>query len=270
MRRMMKQFTYSFKQLLSGGLLCCAILLAAYIFQAFFPEMYVDAFSSSMHLLMWLILFVGALLWTFRAKGERIGFSEIIDWQFIAAFILITADQIYMIMSKEIHLDIAPVLSGYTIPVLIVVGIMVACTIKVSIALYQKLADERQQNILQAQRIQQLLDSPPADQKNITLLRKILENKSIIQFSARDYLLLVEECRIIDPDFFAWLKQQGCQLPPRDIVLCVLIRMYKTKEEILSIFCITDGTYRTMKSRARKRLGIDNEELEIFLQTTLK
>ena len=24
--------------------------------------------------------------------------------------------------------------------------------------------------------------------------------------------------------------------------------MYKTKEEILSIFCITDGTYRTMKS----------------------
>lgn len=33
----MKQSIYSFKQLLSGGLLCCAILLAAYIFQAFFP-----------------------------------------------------------------------------------------------------------------------------------------------------------------------------------------------------------------------------------------
>lgn len=64
----MKQSIYSFKQLLSGGLLCCAILLAAYIFQAFFPEMYVDAFSSSIHLLMWLTLFVGALLWTFRVK----------------------------------------------------------------------------------------------------------------------------------------------------------------------------------------------------------
>ena len=90
----MKFPTYPFKQLLSGGLLCCLILLAAYIFQAFFPGMYVDAFSSSMHLLMWLILFVGALLWTFRAKGERIGISEVIDWQFIAAFILITADEI--------------------------------------------------------------------------------------------------------------------------------------------------------------------------------
>ena len=56
----MKFSTYSFKQLLSGGLLCCLILLAAYIFQAFFPGMYVDAFSSSMHLLMWLSLFVGA------------------------------------------------------------------------------------------------------------------------------------------------------------------------------------------------------------------
>ena len=43
----MKFSTYSFKQLLSGGLLCCLILLAAYIFQAFFPGMYVDAFSSS-------------------------------------------------------------------------------------------------------------------------------------------------------------------------------------------------------------------------------
>lgn len=55
----MKLSTYPFKQLLSGGALCCLILLAAYMFQAFFPGMYVDAFSSSMHLLMWLTLFVG-------------------------------------------------------------------------------------------------------------------------------------------------------------------------------------------------------------------
>ena len=113
---MMKLSIYPFRQLLSGGALCCLILLAAYIFQAFFPEMYVDAFSSSMHLLMWLILFVGALLWTFHAKGERIGISEVIDWQFIAAFILITADEIYMIMPREIYMEAAPTLSEYTIP----------------------------------------------------------------------------------------------------------------------------------------------------------
>lgn len=267
---MMKLSAYSFKQLLSGGLLCCLILLAAYLFQAFFPEMYVDAFSSSIHLLMWLTLFVGALLWTFRAKGERIGISEIIDWQFIAAFILITADQIYIIMPKEIHLDVAPALSGYTIPVLVVVGIMVAGTIKVSVALYQKLADERRQNNLQAQRIQQLMDDPPVEQKGVSFLRMLIENRSIAQLSVKDYLLLVEECHLIDPDLFAWLRKQGCQLTPRDIVLCVLIRMCKTKEEILSIFCISDGTYRTMKSRTRKRLGIGEVDLEDFLQNGLK
>ena len=267
---MMKQSIYSFKQLLSGGLLCCAILLAAYIFQAFFPEMYVDAFSSSIHLLMWLTLFVGALLWTFRVKGERIGISEVIDWQFIAAFVLITADQIYIIMPKEIHLDIAPVLSGYTIPVLVVVGVMVAGTIKVSIALYQKLADERRQNILQAQKIQQLMDDPPTEQKGVSFLRMLIENRSIAQLSVKDYLLLVEGCHLIDPDLFAWLRRQGCQLTPRGIVLCVLIRMCKTKGEILSIFCISDGTYRTMKSRVRKRLGIGEEDLEVFLQNELK
>ena len=267
---MMKQSIYSFKQLLSGGLLCCAILLAAYIFQAFFPEMFVDAFSPSIHLLMWLTLFVGALLWTFRVKGERIGISEVIDWQFIAAFVLITADQIYIIMPKEIHLDIAPVLSGYTIPVLVVVGIMVAGTIKVSIALYQKLADERRQTILQAQKIQQLMDDPPTEQKGVSFLRMLIENRSIAQLSVKDYLLLVEGCHLIDPDLFAWLRRQGCQLTPRDIVLCVLIRMCKTKGEILSIFCISDGTYRTMKSRVRKRLGIGEEDLEVFLQNELK
>ena len=31
--------------------------------------MYVDAFSSSFYLFAWLILFVGALLWTLREKG---------------------------------------------------------------------------------------------------------------------------------------------------------------------------------------------------------
>lgn len=263
---MMKQSTYSIKQLLSGGLLCCLILLTAYIFQAFFPEMYVDAFSSSIYLLMWLTLFVGVLLWTFHTKGERMGISEIIDWQFIAAFILITADQIYMIMPKEIHIKMTPVLSGYTIPVLVVVGIMVAGTIKVSIVLYRKLADERQRTILQTQKIRQLLDAPPAEEKNIFYLRMLIENRSIAQFSAKDYLLLVEGCQVIDPDFFAWLKKQGCQLPPRDIILCVLLRMRKTKEEISSIFCISDGTYRTMKSRARKRLGIGEVDLEEFLQ----
>lgn len=267
---MMKLSTYSFKQLLSGGLLCCLILLVAYIFQAYFPGMYVDAFSSSMHLLMWLSLFVGALLWTFREKESFIGLSKIIDWQFIAAFILLTADQLYMIMPREIHMEVAPMLSTYTIPVLVVVGGLMACTIKFSIKMYQKLADERRLNALQTQKIQQMLDAPPEEQKDLTLVRYLIENRSIAQFSAKDNLLLVEGCQMIDPVFFVWLKKQDCQLSPRDIILCVLIRMNKTKEEIQTILCITDGSYRTMKSRARKRLGIDVKELEAFLQIELE
>lgn len=70
----MKFSTYSFKQLLSGGLLCCLILLAAYIFQAFFPGMYVDAFSSSMHLLMWLTLFVGHYCGHFMRRENPLAF----------------------------------------------------------------------------------------------------------------------------------------------------------------------------------------------------
>ena len=261
----MKFSTYSFKQLLSGGLLCCLILLAAYIFQAFFSEMYVDAFSSSIHLSMWLTLFVGALLWTFREREAHGIPSEITDWQCIAAFLLITADQIYVVMPKEIHQEVAPALSTYTIPTLVVVGILIAGIIKYSILLYQKLQNERQQSIIQSQKLQQLLASPLSTQRGISLVRKLIENKSIAQLSAQDYLSLVEGCRTIDPDFFCWLKSQNLQLPPRDIVLCVLIRMYKTKEEILSVLCVSDGSYRTMRSRARKRLGIIDKELEAFL-----
>lgn len=53
-----------------------------------------------------------------------------------------------MIMPKDIHREMTPVLSGYTIPVLVVVGIMVAGTIKVSIVLYRKLVDEHSLIIL--------------------------------------------------------------------------------------------------------------------------
>lgn len=263
----MKQSVYSFKQLLSGGLLCCAILLAAYLFQVFFPEMFVDSFSSSIYLLMWLSLFVGALVWTFREKGERGVLSKMIDWQFIAAFLLITADQIYIIMPKEVHVELGPVLSAYTLPTLIIIGILMAGIIRFSISLKRKLENERQQSILQTQRLKQLLDSPPTQQTSISLIRKLIENKSIAQLSATDYTILVEGCQMIDPDFFAWMKARDIHLPPRYLVLCVLMRMHKTKEEILSIFGTSDGNYRTMKSRTRDGLGIEDMDIENFLQT---
>lgn len=61
--------------------------------------------------------------------------------------------------------------------------------------------NERQQSIIQSQKLQQLLASPLSTQRGISLVRKLIENKSIAQLSAQDYLSLVEGCRTIDPDF---------------------------------------------------------------------
>ena len=114
-KRVTIQFADLIKSRLAGGLLCCLVLLAAYLFQMFFPGMYVDAFSASHYLFMWLILFVGALLWTFREKGTHGLPSEVTDWQCIAAFLLIVANQIYFVMPKEVHVELAPALSALSL-----------------------------------------------------------------------------------------------------------------------------------------------------------
>ena len=44
-------------------------------------------------------------------------------------------------------------------------------------------------------------------------------------------------------------------------MLC-LFECVKQKRKYHLYFCISDGTYRTMKSRARKRLGIGEVDLE--------
>jgi len=55
-------------------------------------------------------------------------------------------------------------------------------------------------------------------------------------------------------------------MKPRYIVYCVLIRMSKTKEDMMSIFDINDGNYRTLRSRVRRRLSIEDEDMETFLK----
>lgn len=264
----MKQTIYPFKQLFSGGLLCIAVVVAAYLFEVFFPGMYMNAFSYSIYLSFWMVLLVGALLWTLRKPGIQGLGAEITDWQIIAAFLLFVADRIYNTMPKEVHQVVDPVLSTYTLPALVIGSIIVTTLIKFSISLYRRLEDVRKQNILQTQKIQQLLDVPPTQHKNCKLIRKLIINESIAQLSASENLQLVEECQIIDLVFFNWLRKQHLQQPPppRDIILCVLIRMLKTKEEILAIFCITNENYRVMKSRARKRLGIEDDDWETFLR----
>jgi len=101
------------------------------------------------------------------------------------------------------------------------------------------------------------------------LVRLLIENRSIARLSSQDFCLLVKGCLTIDPVFSGWLKRNGLHLPYRDIVFCVLIRMYKKKEDIVSIFGMTRETYRTMKCRIQQRLGIGDKPLGHFLQKEL-
>ena len=241
----------------------CSVALYCWLL---FPGMYVDAFSSSFYLFAWLILFVGALLWTLREKGTSGLPSEITDWQCIAAFLLIVANQIYVVMPKEVHVELAPVISAYTLPVLVIVSLAIAGIVKLSISFYRSLEIERQKTILQEKRLQELLSSPPPVLEGVIFVRRLLENQSIYQLTASENLTLIEGCRAIDPDFFVWLKDKQIKIPPRHIVYCVLIRMRKTKKEILSIFDISDGACRAMRSRVRASLGIEDEDMETFLQ----
>lgn len=265
-KRVTIQFADLIKSRLAGGLLCCLVLLTAYLFQMFFPGMYVDAFSASHYLFMWLILSVGALLWTFREKGTHGLPSEVTDWQCIAAFLLIVANQIYFVMPKEVHVELAPALSAYTLPVLVIVGVAVAGIVKWAVSFYRLLELERQKTILQEKRLQELLSSPPSALEGVVFVRKLLENQSIYQLTASEYLTLIEGCRAIDPDFFVWLKEKQIEMKPRYIVCCVLIRMGKTKEDMMSIFNINDGNYRVLRSRVRGRLGAEDEDMETFLK----
>lgn len=254
------------KNRLAAGLLCCLVLVAAYLFQLYFSDAYTDALSSSIYFSTWLTLFVGALLWTFRERNTQMLPFDVTDWQFIVVLLLITSDQIYIILLKGFRQEVALALSNYTLPALVVGSIVIAVLIKLLISLYRLLDNERRQSALQTQRLQSLLASPLSVQKNNCFVRRLIINESIFQLSAADYLLLVEECRTVDPDFFVWLKERNIELPPRDIVWCILVRMQKRREEIISILGVTDNTYRTMLSRFRKRLCVRDVDLETFLK----
>ena len=218
-KRVTIQFADFIKSRLAGGLLCCLVLLAAYLFQMFFPGMYVDAFSSSFYLFAWLILFVGALLWTLREKGTSGLPSEITDWQCIAAFLLIVANQIYVVMPKEVHVELAPVLSAYTLPVLVIVGLAIAGIVKLSISFYRSLEIERQKTILQEKRLQELLSSPPPVLEGVIFVRRLLENQSIYQLTASENLTLIsrklyEICREECPETYFIQTLDDLKLEP--------------------------------------------------------
>lgn len=256
------------KERLEGGLLCCILIAGAYLMQYVFPAMHIDAYSSSFYFFLWMLLFVGAVLWTIREKGTRGLPTVVTDWQCIAAFLLVVGDQAYKLLPNEIHSSLAPVISAYSLPLLVVVSILVAGLIKFSITGYRLLENERKKSALEIQRLQEIIATPPpppTELKNGWFCRKLILNESIAQLDTQEMLVLAEECRVIDSAFFIWLSDKNLKLKTRDIVYFVLIRLGRNKEQIMSIFRMNDNAYSTMKSRAKKRLGIGDEDLRTFL-----
>lgn len=256
------------KERLEGGLLCCILIAGAYLMQYIFPGMHVDAYSSSFYFFLWMLLFVGAVLWTIREKGTRGLPTVVTDWQCIAAFLLVVGDQAYKLLPNEIHSSLAPVISAYALPLLVVVSILIAGLIKFSITGYRLLENERKKSALEIQRLQEIIATPPpppTEMKNGLFCRRLILNESIAQLNTQEMLVLIEECRVIDPAFFVWLRDKKQKLQLRDIVYFVLIRLGRTREEIKSIFQLNDTSYRVMKSRSKGRLGIEEEDLRTFL-----
>lgn len=98
-------------------------------------------------------------------------------------------------MPKEVHVELAPALSAYTLPVLIIVGLAIAGIVKLAVSFYRLLELERQKTILQEKRLQEMLSSPPSALEGVVYMRRLLENKSIYQLTASEYLTLIEGCQ---------------------------------------------------------------------------
>lgn len=114
-------------------------------------------------------------------------------------------------------------------------------------------------------------DGQEIREKKEMLYRKLLTNETISQLSNAQLRLLIEECQQhLDPEFFRWLRQKRIEnLPARNIIFCILIRLHKNADEIKQILGMSHGAYRTYKSRLVRRLqGTEHPTItfEAFLQ----
>lgn len=95
----------------------------------------------------------------------------------------------------------------------------------------------------------------------------IIQNKDISQLDTKSLRCLIDCYEQIDKALLSWIKEKNAKLTPREIVICILIRMGKNKNEIIKLLRCSDGSYRTMKNRIKKGLGFDtNNDVEICIK----
>lgn len=91
----------------------------------------------------------------------------------------------------------------------------------------------------------------------------IIQDRNISQLSTQEVHNLINCYKQIDRRFFRWIEKRQIQLTPREIILCILIRMGKDKQDIINLLHCSDGSYRTIKNRVKNKINIKTEYHDI-------
>lgn len=91
----------------------------------------------------------------------------------------------------------------------------------------------------------------------------IIQDRNISQLSTQEVHNLINCYKQIDRRFFRWIEKRQIQLTPREIILCILIRMGKDKQDIINLLHCSDGSYRTIKNRIKNKINIKTEYHDI-------
>lgn len=93
-----------------------------------------------------------------------------------------------------------------------------------------------------------------------------LNNKNLSQLNSYELYCFIEFYKEIDNTFTKWIEKNCIQLTNREMIICILIRMGKEKQEIINILQCSDGAYRTIKNRIKCKLHLLSSKNELYKQ----
>lgn len=276
--------TGSLRRTLSGGALCCIVLIVMYAEMGcnIFNVPRLGGFANSFSVLQWAGIFALSLWYTWNESRSRRLPAVVPEWAALGGFLLMTATMFYNLLPKTMHEEMNPMLHTYSLPAAIVLGGLLFILTHYLTKAYSQLKEEQELRKLERRKLTEMLltyaekekattakdeketqcpvkkNLPNAPTEKCYYYRMLIENKSIHDLKSFERLTLIDECRRhVDPDFFRWIneKQLEKKITARDIIICILIRMHKSEQEIQDILGTTKGTYQTAKSRLKDRLS---------------
>ena len=276
--------------LAKGGLLCIVLFL---IYADTKTGIYADIFGSSWDVLWWAFVLAATLWWTWReSKTQRLP-VEVPEWAFLAAFLLMVANQYYVLLLSKQTTEMPNTLTihTYSLPAILICGGLLGAAIYFSTKFLYRWNKEWKIRQSEHEAHRQTEEAHKTEKEKYeqeikelnkfikqstyksgeTLYRKLLTNQSVYHLTNAKLLSLVKECQLhLDPELFLWLKRNQIEgLSARNVIICILIRLHKNADEIEQILGISHGAYRTSKSRINSCLQKKEKPditLEEFLQ----